>query len=129
MMNDHDDLILKTVMLSTGDEAGLDDFIKLQEIADLLMRSINSFISNISRNLADSDIVNSALVDLLKFMFGEFPDYTISINGYDELKEHKYSVIKNRTVYNSISIRSTQGDIYTLDDYFRSCICRWEKVK
>jgi hypothetical protein len=126
---EHQDLILKTIMMSTGEEEGLDDFMRLQEIADSLMRSIDSFISSILLNLRNHYIINSVLTDLRNFLFGEFSDYSISINGYDEPGEWKFPNVSNRTVYNSIAIESTQGDIYNLDDYFQSCVCRWEKVK
>jgi len=126
---EHQDLVLKTIMMSTGEEIELDDFMELQEIAHSLMGSIDSFIDLILSNLRNSYIIDSVLVDLCNFLFGEFSHYSIAINGYDELGGWKYPIVVKRTIYNSVMIKSPQGDIYNLDDYFQSCVCRWEKVK
>jgi hypothetical protein len=108
----------------------MEDFESIQSLEDSITREISSFITNISRKLDSPVIVDNELSDMCKFLFGEFSDFSIYINGYDEYLEGCYTIANQyRAVRGSIRIKSTQGDTYNLDDYFRSCVCRWEKVK
>lgn len=108
----------------------MEDFTEIQGLADSITREINIFITNISQKLDSPVIVDNELSDMCKFMFGEFNDFSVYINGYDEYLEGCRSIVNPyRAIRSSLRIKSTQGDIYFLDDYFQSCVCRWGKVK
>ena len=68
-------------------------------------------------------------------LFDRSDDFIVYLEGYDEqlgliLTENGIEQIGNlNSLYDSIRIKSTQGDIFTLDDYYNACLTFWFKIK
>jgi len=76
---------------------------------------------------------------LTSILFGDNKEFSVIVYGNGEYgsklsrsETDEFSYVSYGTpseVYNSIAIKSTQGDSYTIDDFYNACVTFWIKVK
>jgi hypothetical protein len=91
-------------------------------------------------NTVRFEFANSLSIDFIRdtihfILFDRSEDFIIYLDGYDEglglfITDKGIEKIGNlNSLYDSIRIRSTQGEVFTLDDYYNACLTFWYKIK
>ncbi len=104
---------------------------KIKYYSDLVVGIINS----LRFEFIDSKTIGF-LTDSIHFiLLDRSDDFTVYLNGHDEspgliMTENGVDQIGNlNSLYASIRIKSTQGEVFTLDDYYNTCLTFWHRVK
>ena len=91
-------------------------------------------------NTVRFEFVNTSTVGFVTdsihlILFDRSDDFIVYLEGYDEqlglvMTEKGIEQIGNlNSLYDSIRIKSTQGEVFTLDDYYNTCLTFWFKIK
>jgi hypothetical protein len=104
---------------------------KIKYYSDMVV----GLFSTLRFEIADTSTIGF-LTDSIHFiLFDRSVDFTVYVEGYDGqpgllITDRGIEQIGDfNSLYAAIRIKSTQGEVFTLDDYYNACLSFWYKVK
>lgn len=84
---------------------------------------------------SDSETIEFLIGAVHLILFDRSEDFIVYLDGYDKqlgivMTSKGIEKIGNlNSLYDSIRIKSTQGEVFTLNDYYNACLTFWFKIK